>query len=51
MIDPAAILAAVGVWISFQTVSVSTPQPPQGRRLMPKPSLPRSNGLTPEQFC
>jgi hypothetical protein len=47
--EPAAILAAAGVWTSFRTVSESTPQPPQGRRIRPSPPPTRTSGLTPKQ--
>jgi hypothetical protein len=44
--EPAAIAAAAGVCASFQTVSESTPQPPQGRRLRPIPGPPAISRAT-----
>ena len=47
MMEPAATLAALGVWMSFQMVSLSTPQPPQGSLLTASPPVPLRRGLTP----
>ena len=46
MTDPAATFAALGVWMSFQTVSLSTPQPPHGSRDRERPAVPRTRGDT-----